>query len=89
MKRLTRRSLLATTGASALLLPLLEQSSLGATPAYPKRVIFIVTGNGTIENSFWPTGSDGNLTLGEIVEAAERRAASGESMSRARVRVPL
>jgi hypothetical protein len=30
-----------------------------------------VTGNGTIENSFWPTGSDGNLTLGEITSPLE------------------
>src|SRR5258708_15547779 len=71
MRRLSRRSLLATTGASALLLPLLEERSMGATPAYPKRVIFIVTGNGTIENSFWPTGRDGTLTLGEITSPLE------------------
>jgi len=34
---------------------------------FPKRIIFVVTGNGTIENSFWPTvGADGSLTLAEI-----------------------
>ncbi len=70
--RLSRRSLLAATGASGLLLPLLgEQRSFGADPVFPKRVIFIVTGNGTIENSFWPTGTDNNLTLGEICSPLE------------------
>src|SRR5882672_374356 len=72
MTRLSRRSLLAATGASGLLLPLLhETKSLGATPQIPKRIIFVVMGNGTIENSFWPTGSDGNLTLGEITSPLE------------------
>jgi len=65
--RISRRSLLAATGASALLLPLLHQEQgFGATTTFPKRVIFVVTGNGTIEDSFWPTGSDGALTLAAI-----------------------
>jgi hypothetical protein len=64
--------MLAATGASALLLPLLHQEqTFGATPTFPKRIIFVVTGNGTIENSFWPTGTDGNLTLGEITSPLE------------------
>ena len=63
MKRLSRRSLLAATGASGLLLPLLNaRPGLGATPEFPKRVIFAVMGNGTIENSFWPTGAAANLS---------------------------
>jgi hypothetical protein len=64
--------LLAATGASSLLLPLLqEHRSYGATPAFPKRIIFIVTGNGTIENSFWPTGAPSPLTLNEITAPLE------------------
>ena len=72
-RRFSRRSLLAATGASALLLPLLNQKpGLGATPLFPKRVIFVVTGNGTIENSFWPTGGSGaDLKLGEISSPLE------------------
>jgi hypothetical protein len=71
-RRFSRRSLLTATGASALLLPLLHQEqTLGATPTFPKRILFVVTGNGTIENSFWPTGTDGNLTLGEITSPLE------------------
>lgn len=73
-RHLSRRSLLAATGASALLLPLLNQTrGLAATPAFPKRVIFVVTGNGTIENSFWPTGGIGaDLKLAEITSPLEK-----------------
>jgi hypothetical protein len=72
MIRISRRSLLAATGASSLLLPLLHQEQgFGQTPTFPKRIIFVVTGNGTIENSFWPTGAEGNLTLGEITSPLE------------------
>jgi len=70
--RLSRRSLLAATGASSLLLPLLHQDhSFGAEAAFPLRIIFCVTGNGTTEEAFWPTGTDGNLTLGGITSPLE------------------
>jgi Protein of unknown function (DUF1552) len=72
MNRLTRRALLAATGASGLLMPLLNaRPGLGATPQFPKRVIFVVMGNGTTESAFWPTGAAGNLTLGEIASPLE------------------
>src|SRR5882757_605513 len=75
-RHISRRSVLAATGASSLLLPLLNQrSSYGAVPGFPKRIIFCVTGNGTIENSFWPMGADGNLTLGEITSPLEKHKA--------------
>src|SRR5882757_8845318 len=75
-RHISRRSVLAATGASSLLLPLLNQrSSYGAVPGFPKRIIFCVTGNGTFENSFWPTGTDGNLTLGEITSPFEKHKA--------------
>ena len=71
-KRFSRRTLLAATGASSLLLPLLHQErGFGADPVIPKRIIFVVTGNGTIEDSFWPTGSEGNITLAEISSPLE------------------
>ena len=70
--RLSRRSLLAATGASSLLLPLLHQDrGFAADPAFPLRVIFCVTGNGTTEEAFWPSGTDGNLTLGAITAPLE------------------
>lgn len=71
--RFSRRSLLAATGASSLLLPLLHQDrSYGqAEGAFPLRIVFCVTGNGTIENAFWPSGSDGNLTLPAITKPLE------------------
>jgi hypothetical protein len=69
---LSRRSLLAATGASALLVPLLHaDKSFATTQTFPKRIIFVVVGNGTIETSFWPTGPEGNLTLGEITSPLE------------------
>lgn len=70
--RLSRRSLLAATGASGLLLPLLQQTrSYGADPAYPLRILFVVTPNGTIEDAFWPTGPDGALALNQITAPLE------------------
>jgi hypothetical protein len=70
--RLTRRQLLAATGASSLLLPLLHQErTYGAEGAFPLRVVFCVTGNGTIEEAFWPTGGEGNLVLPEITKPLE------------------
>jgi hypothetical protein len=71
-RRFSRRSLLAATGASALLLPLLEhERAFGADPVFPKRILFVVTGNGTIEDAFWPTGTDGQLKLGGITSPLE------------------
>jgi hypothetical protein len=71
-RRISRRSLLAGAGASAFLLPLLgEERAFGSDPVFPKRIIFVVTGNGTIEDAFWPKGSDGNLTLGAITAPLE------------------
>src|SRR5688572_4903546 len=70
--RLSRRSLLAATGASSLLLPLLHQDrGFAQNAAFPLRIVFCVTGNGTIEEAFWPSGTDGNLVLPEIVKPLE------------------
>ena len=64
--------MLAATGASALLLPLLDEGrTFAADPAFPKRVIFVVMGNGTTETAFWPTGAEGNLTLNQIPSPLE------------------
>lgn len=72
LPRFSRRSLLAATGASSLLVPLLHQDrSYGADPAFPLRVVFFVTGNGTIEEAFWPGGTEGNLVLPEITRPLE------------------
>ncbi|HET6279558.1 MAG TPA: DUF1552 domain-containing protein [Polyangia bacterium] len=73
MNRFSRRSLLKATGASGLLLPLLNQTPARASAAeFPKRVVFMVVGNGTTETSFWPTvNADGTLKLGEITSPLE------------------
>lgn len=71
--RLSRRELLAATGASALLVPLLDHGrARAADPAFPKRIIFVVTGNGTTERAFWPKASGNTLTLGEITSPLEK-----------------
>jgi hypothetical protein len=55
-----------------LLVPLLHaDKSIAEAQVFPKRIIFVVTGNGTIEEAFWPKGTDGNLTLGEITSPLE------------------
>jgi hypothetical protein len=71
--RFSRRSLLKATGASGLMLPLLHEIPARASSAeFPKRAIFMVLGNGTIENSFWPTvNADGTLKLAEITAPLE------------------
>lgn len=70
--RFSRRALLKATGASGLLVPLLnELPAFGQTPMYPKRVIFVVMGNGTIEDAFWPTPANGSLTLPAITSPLE------------------
>ncbi len=71
-KRISRRSLLTAAGASALTLPLLNgRTSYGADPAFPKRIMFAVTSNGTIEKEFWPTGQGANFQLGQICSPLE------------------
>lgn len=72
-RKLSRRSLLAASGASALLLPLLsgERKSFAQQMAFPKRIFFVVTSNGTIENAFWPTGQGTSMQLGEICSPLE------------------
>ena len=71
-KLISRRSLLAATGASALTLPLLNgRTTYAADPAFPKRIMFAVTSNGTIEKEFWPSGQGADFQLGEICSPLE------------------
>lgn len=71
-RSISRRSMLAATGASALLLPMLgERRSFAADPVFPKRMFFVVTSNGTIENKFWPTGEGSSFALNEICTPLE------------------
>ena len=72
MRRLSRRSLLAATGASSLLVPLLHQEqSFGQAGAFPLRLVFLIWGNGTIEDAFWPTGGERDFAFNPTLAPLE------------------
>jgi hypothetical protein len=67
-----RRDFLAAAGASAALAPFLPvfNRKAEAAGAFPKRLLLIFTGNGTLEDQFWPVGNGANFTFkpGSITE---------------------
>ena len=69
---LRRRDFLAAAGASAALAPFLPvfNRKAEAAGAYPKRLLLIFTGNGTLEDQFWPVGDGAGFTFkpGSITE---------------------
>jgi len=56
--RLSRRNFLRLTGASAAILPLMEDDPVLAAGASPKRLITIAWANGVAQPSFYPPGDD-------------------------------
>lgn len=72
-----RRRFLRGLAGAAVALPFLD--SLGrdahALP-FPKRLVIVFTPNGTIEGSFYPTGSEYDFTLGEILQPLAPHVAS-------------
>jgi hypothetical protein len=73
MKLLRRRDFLGALGASAALapfLPVLNSRAEAAATAFPRRLLLIFTGCGTLENQFWPVGDGENFTFkpGSITE---------------------
>lgn len=67
---LSRRKLLAAfaaAGGASRLGPFLPKAVYGATA--PKRIISIFHPMGYLENSFWPTGTGSDFTLGETMTA--------------------
>jgi hypothetical protein len=72
--RFSRRSLLASVGAGAALLPLLSATKgFSQVPAAPKRLVILQTTNGVIKNAFWPQtpGPLQGQTLPEILSPLE------------------
>ena len=69
---LRRRDFLTGTAATALapFVPVFNRQAKAATGAFPKRVLLIFTGCGTLENQFWPTGDGTNFSFkpGSITE---------------------
>jgi hypothetical protein len=65
--RLGRRALLGTAGASALTLPFTKLlGSRAKAQATPKRFIVFFVPNGTVQEQWFPTGTEKEFTLGQI-----------------------
>jgi hypothetical protein len=68
---LRRRDFLAAAGAGALapFVPVLNRRA-EAAGAFPKRLLLVFSGNGTVEEQFWPVGEGTNFTFkpGSITE---------------------
>src|SRR4051794_36423233 len=70
---LRRRDFLAAAGASAALapfIPVFNRKAEAAGGTFPKRLLLIFTGNGTLEDQYWPVGDGANFTFkpGSITE---------------------
>src|SRR5262245_16513623 len=69
---LRRRDFLAAAAANAALAPFLPVFNRKAEAAgtFPKRLLLIFTGNGTLEDQYWPVGDGANFTFkpGSITE---------------------
>jgi hypothetical protein len=67
-----RRDFLAAAGASAALAPFLPVFNRRAEAAgtFPRRLLMVFSGNGTVEDQFWPVGDGANFTFkpGSITE---------------------
>jgi hypothetical protein len=57
-RRFSRRAMLASIGASAALLPLIDAERAQAAPTgFPKRLVTITWGHGVCRSAFYPTGA--------------------------------
>jgi hypothetical protein len=69
---LRRRDFLKAAGTSAALAPFVPYLNrrAEAAGAFPKRLLLVFSGNGTLENQFWPVGDGANFTFkpGSITE---------------------
>jgi hypothetical protein len=64
-RRMRRRDFLGTLGKSAALSPFLPYLNRRAEAdgGFPRRLMLIFTGNGTLENEFYPTGTEESFTF--------------------------
>jgi hypothetical protein len=71
-RRMRRRDFLGSVGAGAALAPFVPflNRRAEADSGFPQRLLLIFTGNGTLENEFWPTGGESDFTFkpGSITE---------------------
>src|SRR5262245_3728683 len=68
-----RRDFLTSLGAAGALapfVPYLNRRAEAQGGAFPKRLLLVFSGNGTVENQFWPTGGETDFTFapGSITE---------------------
>ena len=75
-QKLTRRDLVKTLGAAALVLPGLElfggtarAQTAGKTSKY---IVFVYTADGVNQGAFWPTGTTSSYTLSPTLKAFEK-----------------
>ncbi len=71
--RISRRMMLRGLGGAALALPHLE--AMGQSAPFPKRFVVFFSPNGTVPGTFWPTGTETNFVLPEILKPLERHKA--------------
>lgn len=67
MSGIHRRNLLMGAGALSLIGALPRTLGLGSSHRYPTRIVFFYTPNGTVLDSFRPTGTETNFQLSEIL----------------------
>ena len=68
---LGRRALLVGAGGVCVGLPFLGGRSHAADATVPKRIVFLVSDNGTNPEAHWPTGSEHDFSLGQIMQPLE------------------
>lgn len=68
---IARRTFLEGLGLSTAFLPLLHARKGAAAPSFPRRLVVMVMPEGTIQERFWPTGTETSFTLSPILSPLE------------------
>ena len=67
MRPLCRRNFLQAMGLGAAMspfVPFLDREAEAQDNGFPRRLLLIFTGNGTLANEFWPTGTETSFSFG-------------------------
>ncbi len=68
ISRLSRRQLLASTGAGLALAPFVPLLARGADPLAPKRLLFLYSSNGTVYERWKPSMAADGLLLSDVLQ---------------------
>jgi uncharacterized protein DUF1552 len=71
MARLARRMLLRGAAGATLALPWLEATGTARAHGFPRRLVVVMTPNGTIAPDWTPSGGEHDFVLGPILEPLE------------------